>query len=296
MPTFLPDDAFCPASSEYYCRKSKMEPAQPPVMPPEGPSCQCQPSCACRPSCACEPSCECEPCCEDQPRCPKPAMPSAEPMPMPKPCPTYRIPEPPPLRLSAMAAPKAPRHEDPPVCNLERAITKEQLASHRDSAPYPPVCVREQNRGWAQLLAQPYAGPASEFTATSRYMYQSMVFERTHPQVTQSLQCIAQVEMDHLQTLGELICLLGGDPVIGAPGRRGFQWWNGTMPGYQRHVPTALRENIAAEQGAIRGYRQLCHKICDPYITAVLERIILDEELHIRIYEKLLADLTPKGR
>ena len=49
-----------------------------------------------------------------------------------------------------------------------------------------------------------------------------------------------------------------------------------------------MRHNMALEQSAIDTYRKQAAVIQDEHIVVILRRIILDEELHMRIFRKYL--------
>ena len=98
-------------------------------------------------------------------------------------------------------------------------------------------------------------------------------------------------EMMHLQKLGELICLLGGslDFTAKQPNGRPRMWTPEylTLPG---HPGKMLLAGIESEKGAISQYQMHRKLIQDPYVDALLSRIILDEEYHIMILQALLRE------
>lgn len=51
-----------------------------------------------------------------------------------------------------------------------------------------------------------------------------------------------------------------------------------------------MRGVIAGENAAIKKYQYQASYIKDPNITALLERIILDEQLHVQIFEKMARE------
>lgn len=52
-----------------------------------------------------------------------------------------------------------------------------------------------------------------------------------------------------------------------------------------------LRQNITAEETAILNYERTVLALHTESVKTLLERIILDEELHIKIFKELLAGL-----
>ena len=50
--------------------------------------------------------------------------------------------------------------------------------------------------------------------------------------------------------------------------------------------------DIAAERGAIATYNCMISKLSDERVAAVLQRIVMDEELHLEVFKKLLARMS----
>lgn len=95
--------------------------------------------------------------------------------------------------------------------------------------------------------------------------------------------------MRHLHLLGQLITALGGNPIYRSyPYKRPAFWSSGVLQ-YQGNKEKALHISIAGEQEAVESYRHLSKLIQDSGVTAVLQRIILDEEVHIRLFQQYLT-------
>lgn len=156
--------------------------------------------------------------------------------------------------------------------------------------PYPPTRVREKNRSYAALLSVDYCGSVSELTAIAQYINDQNRMSCDHcPQANVILQ-IAIAEMIHLRKLGELIYLLGGEVEFVAKCQNGRQKaWTAEYLDPQDDIRQMLLQAIDSEKDAISQYRMHIGKICDDYVSAVLERIILDEEYHIMLLQTLLS-------
>jgi bacterioferritin len=59
------------------------------------------------------------------------------------------------------------------------------------------------------------------------------------------------------------------------------------MLGYACEPARILRNALAGEEAAVRLYKELIRNICDKYVREILERIILDEEAHIKIFREM---------
>lgn len=80
--------------------------------------------------------------------------------------------------------------------------------------PYPPIQVKCRNLSYADLLSVDYCGSVSELTALTQYVNNESRLSMKNCRCAKMLLEIAVAEMMHLQKLGELIFLLGGEVII----------------------------------------------------------------------------------
>lgn len=160
------------------------------------------------------------------------------------------------------------------------------------SVPYPELRVERQNQNYARLLSAAYAGGDGELTAILMYLYGETVSKgRTPNALSDTLACIAKTEMHHLSMLGELIFMLGGDPrYINMTKRVGM---NTAMLPYQTDPARIIANAVSAEDRAIKLYESLYRAIDDKYIRAVIKRIIMDEEHHLKIFSEMQSVSVP---
>lgn len=158
--------------------------------------------------------------------------------------------------------------------------------------PYPPIRVKEQNCAYANLLSMDYCGSVSEMSAINQYINNENRMSVEKCSLARTILGIAVAEMIHLQMLGELIYLLGGEIDFVARQQDGNQrlWTPSylTIPG---NIRSMLCADIESEKSAIRQYEMHIRMIEDGYINAVLQRIIKDEEYHIMMLEALLEEV-----
>ena len=158
--------------------------------------------------------------------------------------------------------------------------------------PYPPVKVRGVNRDYADLLKVDYCGSVSELSAITQYINNETRLSCNHCPMAKTLLGIGMAEMMHLQKLGELIVLLGGDVDFSARSRSGRPvMWTPDYLAIPDNTKKMLMADIDAEAGAIRQYEMHMGMIKDDCVDAVLSRIILDEEYHIMLLKILMQDL-----
>ena len=157
--------------------------------------------------------------------------------------------------------------------------------------PWPDIQVRSQNQIYANLLSADYCGATSEMSAITQYINNENRLSGRNCPLARTILGIAMAEMMHLQKLGELIFLLGGnvDFVARHPNGKNVMW----TPGYL-NIPENRRKmlmaDIEAEKSAINQYRMHVKVISDDCVNRVLERIIKDEEYHIMILQELLKE------
>jgi len=156
--------------------------------------------------------------------------------------------------------------------------------------PYPPIKVLARNPFYASLLLDDFAGLVSELTAVTQYSYNHFVTEEE--EVGKLMECVSIVEMLHLEMLGEMIKLLGGDPkYVDSRGR----FWTADYVYYAKEPYEILTSAIASEKEAIEQYRRHQQLIGDPYIVNLLERIIKDEVRHIELFVAALREMRSRN-
>ena len=152
--------------------------------------------------------------------------------------------------------------------------------------PYPEVDPAYEPRT-VLLLKEDYAGGQGELTASSQYIYQHILTEGKLTEFADVIFRIGISEMHHIELLGETILNLGGDPVYESQNR----FWNAGMVNYVKEPRRMLIADINDENTAIRNYRRHIQMIANPQVKALLERIIMDEELHIKVFTDMLNRL-----
>lgn len=158
--------------------------------------------------------------------------------------------------------------------------------------PYPPIQVQEQNPVYANLLCADYCGAVSEMSAITQYINNENRMSAQRCPLAQIILGIAMAEMIHLQKLGELIYLLGGNLDFTVKHRDGKQkMWTPEYLSIPGNVRKMLLADIESEKAAINQYKMHIKMIRDNSINAVLARIIKDEEYHIMMLQTLIRDM-----
>lgn len=151
--------------------------------------------------------------------------------------------------------------------------------------PYPPIQVRGRNPRYADLLTVDYCGSVSELSAVLQYINNENRMSAEHCSFARTILGIAMAEMIHLQKLGELIHLLGGN--VGFEAKYPDGLWSPSCLVLPDCIPQMLQADQEAEKAAIQQYKMHINAIRDDFVNDVLRRIILDEEYHIMILQAL---------
>lgn len=158
--------------------------------------------------------------------------------------------------------------------------------------PYPPVQVEGKNQVYADLLSADYCGAVSELSAITQYINNENRLSCENCSMAKTLLGIAMAEMMHLQKLGELIVLLGGDIDFAAKQRNGKRkMWTPEYLDIPGNAGKMLLADVEAEKAAIRQYEMHIKMINDVCVANMLERIIIDEEYHIMLLRSLLQEM-----
>lgn len=156
--------------------------------------------------------------------------------------------------------------------------------------PYPSLEGIGENPRDLQIVYNDYAGHISEFSAITQYVYHQLEAKGEGDlQIGSSLLSIAQIEMRHLNIFGEMMIKLGGNPRFFYREDGVLRPWQGGLIDDERQIVRMLKSDIWLERQTIDSYRWQSSQVSQPPIGAMLQRLILDEEIHLRILDQLLA-------
>ena len=157
-----------------------------------------------------------------------------------------------------------------------------------DPSPYPTVKVLSTNLNYSEILMDDFAGVVSEFTAISQYLYHHFLFKQIDKELGELLENVSITEMLHMEILADTIKKLGGNPVLRGSNSTQGDFWSGKFVYYGTNLCEQLKADIDAEYKAIDEYQKHIYYIGDPHVQAILQRIILDEKVHIRLFNQAL--------
>lgn len=159
-------------------------------------------------------------------------------------------------------------------------------------SPYPSTEDLGKDRESVRIISPAYADSGSELTAVMQYVFQSVVFSGLQmKQYARILTEIAVAEMHHLDILGDMIYGMGTLPVFTSCPPLRFDFYNTSAVSYASEPVKMIRDDIRGEQEAIRLYQSMVRRLRNEKVSAVISRIILDEQLHLSTLQGILAEL-----
>ncbi|MBS1455556.1 MAG: hypothetical protein HP008_00615 [Clostridia bacterium] len=160
--------------------------------------------------------------------------------------------------------------------------------------PYPSMdCVKE-NRRAAYIISSSYAGYEGELNAILSYNYHSLYFESFGMKdYAETLTAISIAEMRHLDILGRLLIKLGADPVYTLRAFDKCDFYNTSNVSSSNIPVKMLLDDISGELTAINAYKEMEKKLPDD-VAAIIARIRLDEELHVKALKSLMEKLSSR--
>ncbi len=160
--------------------------------------------------------------------------------------------------------------------------------------PWPPVRVERPNPLYAAEMLSNLGACDSKMSAAALYFYNSTVLSDAEPAFSGIFHRISIVEMHHLEIFARLAHLLGADPRLWSFSSSSPCWWSPACNRYPTRLPALLQNSLACEQNAVLKYRRQAARICDAYLADLLNRIVLDEQLHMEIFRQMLAEVCPE--
>ena len=155
--------------------------------------------------------------------------------------------------------------------------------------PYPIIEDIEINKNSVTRLSFLYAGKHGELNAILQYTYQYFYFQNLGDKETaETLMAIAFSEMQHLEILGSALLKAGIDPIYAGYLPFGCNFYKTDSVSYSKNAEKMLLDDISGELVAIDAYEKAIIAVDDEKIKAILLRIKIDDELHVRVLRERL--------
>lgn len=159
---------------------------------------------------------------------------------------------------------------------------------YSSEAPYPEIKANGKNPAYGRVMLDNLGGANSEMSAISLYIYGHLITENRRDAAA-VFHKVMIVEMRHLDIFGKLAYQLGEDPRMWTHCGCKMAYWSPGCNQYPGDFPALMLYAIDSEKAAISKYEHQISYIRDVSITDNLRRIIMDERLHVEIFEQVYA-------
>lgn len=157
--------------------------------------------------------------------------------------------------------------------------------------PYPSIDGLEEDMKSALILSRAYAGIHGELNAILQYVYHHFHFNKLgYNEKAEKLIEISLAEMVHLEVLGKMLLKLGLDPMFITYSPLFCNYYSTKSVAYSKDKNKMLLNDLTGELVAIEQYKGIIAEISNEKVEAILSRIILDEELHVKVLKDLMQN------
>lgn len=158
--------------------------------------------------------------------------------------------------------------------------------------PYPDIEDLTVDCRSARIIAPAYAGMHGELNAILGYVYHHFNFlGQGMEEISIKLVGISVAEMVHLNILGKMLVKLGSDPVFTRIPPYKCDFYTSACVSYAKNPKKMIMDDISGELIAIEEYKKITTQLCNESVSAVISRIIIDEELHVKVLKNILLSL-----
>lgn len=159
--------------------------------------------------------------------------------------------------------------------------------------PYPNTSELTEDVRSGNIISFGYATLRGEVAAVLQYVYHHFYFGLTNKEDAETLMSIAIAEMMHVDILGNAMLKLGTSPrYVQCPNTCAY--FNTSHVSDSRSPTKMLLDDIQSEMGAIACYQKMLLELKNEKVAAIIQRIILDEQLHLETFKKLLEKYSKR--
>ena len=152
--------------------------------------------------------------------------------------------------------------------------------------PYPVVEKSTDVRS-GQILSFAYATLDGEIATVLQYSFQTYILDQCQQQTAEKLQSIALAEMHHVHLIGKAMYNLGVVPLYTRyPNSRNY--FDTSCVSQSLSLQKILMDDLKGELQAICEYKKMLNILQNEQAEALVERIILDEQLHVETLKELM--------
>lgn len=151
---------------------------------------------------------------------------------------------------------------------------------------YPEIKVKEKNIEISKMLLDIYSGRNSILNNIFSYLYQIPFVSNN---ISEILSNLIEVEINHAKIISKTIYLLGLKPRFMYNNLNNFKYFNTSYINYETNEKKILENNLNLKEELVDIYNKLIDKIEDENVLEILKRILIDENIHIKIFKDLLT-------
>ena len=156
--------------------------------------------------------------------------------------------------------------------------------------PYPTLKEEQKDIKSAYIISPAYASRHGELMAILQYNYQGYFLEEDS-EIAKVLNQISIAEMKHLNILGQTLLKLGVDPIYTRVPPFKYDYFVSDFVSYSKTLQKIIMDDITGELVAIKDYEEMLVKLQNEKVSAIISRIKLDEELHVKVLKNLLEQI-----
>ncbi len=160
--------------------------------------------------------------------------------------------------------------------------------------PYPSAADLTTDVRSGNIISFGYATLKGEISAVLQYVYHRFYFGIINKEDADALMSIALAEMRHIDILGEAMLRLGVSPrYVQCPNT--YAYYNTSQVSKATSPAKMLMDDVESEMNAIADYQKMLFALKNEQVAAIIQRIILDEQLHLDTFKKLLEKYSDKN-
>jgi bacterioferritin len=154
----------------------------------------------------------------------------------------------------------------------------------KHSEEYPEIINATADARTVMILKDLLSSSQGELEGVLQYFYQSRIANVIDKEISQILEEISIVEMEHAQLLMDAIVAFGGNPKFENSKSQPF---SASYLNYSNRLKDILENNIKDEQQAVQNYINASNLVTNNSLSKLLLRIAEDERLHLNTFKTL---------
>ena len=151
---------------------------------------------------------------------------------------------------------------------------------------YPEIKITKKNIVQAKKILNIYSGRNSIINNILTYLYQSSFLEEKEANY---LKKIIDVEILHAKIISKLISELGFYPRYIYENFENYKYFNTSYINYDINKENIMTYNLMKKEELINEINKIIENTDNKNIKEILERIIIDEKIHVKIFKEILT-------